>query len=97
VAVFTIILFALLVFQVRRSNLSAPTAAPPSPPPVTPIYNIMSEASKMQTQIDELTKQHIIKIQTLTDPAAITSENTTYADQVKKIRADYEAKITTPL
>jgi hypothetical protein len=85
-----ILVVILLIFRVKKSTM---TAASP-PPAATPVYNLISAAGKMQTQVDELTKQHILKIQTLTDPAAITSENASYAEQIKKIRSDYEAKIT---
>lgn len=85
-----ILLVILLIFRVKKSTMTAA-----SPPPVeTPVYNMISAAGKMQTQVDELTKKHILKIQTLTDPAAITNENTSYAEQIKKIRSDYEAKIS---
>jgi hypothetical protein len=87
-----VLIVILLIFRVKKSTMTA------SPPPVasnvTPVYNLISSAGKMQTEIEELTKQHILKTQTLTDPAAITNENASYAEQIKKIRSDYEAKIT---
>lgn len=85
-----ILLVILLFFQVKRSNMTPP----PDASNVTPVYNLISAAGEMQTQIDELTKQHILSIQTLTDPAAIASENTSYAEQINKIRSDYQAKVT---
>jgi hypothetical protein len=92
IAGFIILLVALLIFRVKKSTMTAPPA--PAESNVTPVYNILSAAGEMQSQIDEITKKHILKIQTLTDPTAITNENTTYTEQVKKIKSDYEAKIT---
>jgi hypothetical protein len=94
IAGFIILLVALLIFRVKKSTMTAPPAPAPAESNVTPVYNILSAAGEMQSQIDEITKKHILKIQTLTDPTAITNENTTYAEQVKKIKSDYEAKIT---
>lgn len=90
---FVILLVILLIFRVKKSTMTA-SSPPPVASNITPVYNLISAAGNMQTQIDEITKKHILKTQTLTDPEAITSENASYAEQIKKIRSDYEAKIT---
>jgi hypothetical protein len=96
--IIVLVVFLIMVFRVKKSTMTASTPPPPPQPPaesnVSPVYSIISAAGEMQSQLDEITKKHILKIQTLTDPAAITVENTTYAEQVKKIRSDYEAKVT---
>ena len=91
-----ILIVFLMVFRVKKSTMTAspPPPLPPAESNVTPVYSMISAAGKMQTQVDEITKKHILKVQTLTDPAAITSENASYAEQVKKIKAEYEAKIS---
>ncbi len=79
------ILFLLFLILRCRSFLVAPN--------VGPAYNLISVAGEKQTKIDELTKQHIIKVQTLKDPNAITTENAEYAAALKKIEEDYMKKI----
>jgi len=97
---FIILLVALMVFRVKKSTMTASPPPDPDPAPapaesnVNPVYSMISAAGKMQSQLDEITKKHILKIQTLTDPTAIANENTTYAEQVKKIKSEYEAKVT---
>lgn len=68
-----------------------------TPPTVQPAMNIISSAGKMQTEIDELTKQHVIKIQTLTNPSDITAANTAYTQKVKEIRDAYTKSIQSPV
>lgn len=89
---FIILLCALLVYHVRSSPLETSTPTPT----ITPVYNIISAAGKMQTQIDEVTKDYIKKIQTITDPTAIATENASYSEKVRKIKSDYETVIKTP-
>jgi hypothetical protein len=99
IGIVVLIVFLIVVFRVKKSTMTASTPPPPAPPPpaesnIAPVYSVISAAGEMQSRLDEITKKHILNIQTLTDPTAITNENTTYAEQVKKIRADYEAKVT---
>jgi hypothetical protein len=94
IAGFIILLVALMVFRVKKSTMTASPPPPPAESNVNPVYNMISEVGKMKTQLDEITKKHILKTQILTDPTAIVNENSTYAEQVKKIKSEYEAKVT---
>lgn len=80
------VLLLLFLIKRRRSFLTTPSVS-------QPVFDIISAAGKKQTAVDELTKKHIITIQTLSNPNDITAENAKYAAEIKKIEDEYKKEI----